>query len=115
MKEKDLIDIASRHYPDGLVAGAYEADRLRVGDSLAEFVVSELSGICDDDDFPTDDEQLEVVERRMRMAAHELFDVAEGLAEARRKLAAKTGKTTARPRGRGRRVNFKKPRSKLVK
>ena len=90
MKQKELIDIANRHYPDELVGEAYEMGDEYRGELLAQFIVAEMEGICDG--YPCDDERLEAAEFRMQNASDELSAVADGFAKARRSLVANSPK-----------------------
>jgi hypothetical protein len=72
MELKEIIEIASSVYPEGLVIQAYEANG-NVGDGLAEFIVRELKDTYDSQ--ASDMEQLEEAERVMKNAQKELENV----------------------------------------
>ncbi len=86
MTDKDLIEIADRHYPDGLVARAYEQGDQFSEDRLASFIAEELRHICDS--YPTTAEQFETAEERMRTAIDELGEVADAFMRAREQATA---------------------------
>ena len=83
MTDNDIFAIADEHYPDGLIRH-YAHNKNPGGDSLAQYVVNDLRGICDG--YPTDEEQLDAAIMRMEIAAREILAVADGFHEALRQL-----------------------------
>lgn len=86
MTDKDLIEIADRHYPDGLVAQAFEQGDQYTGEFLARFIAEELRYLGES--YPTTAEQLETAEERMRTAIDELGEVADAFMRAREQATA---------------------------
>ncbi len=72
----ELIQIADETYPDGLVARAHKGED--VGDTLALFIVRELSDVHDPDS--SDAEQTAVACRALEAAINELQAVCNALA-----------------------------------
>ena len=77
MELKELIDIASVRYPDDLIAECYTDPDGPHGDTLAEFIVSELTDTFDPELSRT--EQLREAWRVMRNAQRELETLADAL------------------------------------
>jgi hypothetical protein len=84
MTYEDLIRIADRHYPDGLVMEAYETGG-PVGDTIALYIVNDLAGCVETN--PND--PLDIAVSRINTSIHELMEVANGLeAERQQRLEA---------------------------
>ena len=73
MKLKKLIEAASSGYPDGLIEQYYNEPETSHGDSLAKFIMVELSETFDED--ATDEEQVLAAVHQMRRARAELDSV----------------------------------------
>ncbi len=80
MRLIDLLDLADEGYPDGFLSHFYDERGDRVGgsgDTLARFVVAELSETFDPD--APDAEQLDSARAHIRRAIDALDSVAERL------------------------------------
>lgn len=79
MKLESLIEAASAGYPDGLVQQYYDEPGENHGDSLAKFIMIELSETFDED--AGDEDQLLTAIRQLRRARNELETVIAALRE----------------------------------
>lgn len=79
MKLESLIEAASAGYPDGLVQQYFEKPEENHGDSLAKFIMTELSETFDED--AGDEDQLLTAIRQLRRARNELETVIAALCE----------------------------------
>ena len=77
MKLSEIIAIADRTYPDGLVQMYFEDPEGQHGDTLAEFIVRELQDVYDAE--ASDEDQLSEAARVMRRARDELESVGAAL------------------------------------
>lgn len=80
MTVDEILEIADQVYPDGII-GLYAADPDgEHGDTLAQFIVREISQTYDES--MTDEEQLYEAERVMHTAADEVSAVQQALLDA---------------------------------
>ncbi len=77
MKLSEIIAIADRAYPDGLVQAHFEDPDGQHGDTLAEFIALELQDVYDAD--AGDEDQWSEAARVMRRARDELDNVLAAL------------------------------------
>ncbi len=79
MRLSEIIAIADRVYPDGLVQAYFEAPEGQHGDTLAKFIAVELREVYDAE--AGSEEQLSEAVRAMRRAKDELENVLAALEE----------------------------------
>ncbi len=77
MTLQELISVASSGYPDGLIEQYFEEPKGNHGDSLAKFIMLELSETFDAE--ATDEEQVLAAIHQMRRARDELDSVISAL------------------------------------
>lgn len=77
MKLSEIIAVADRAYPDGLVQAHYENPDGQHGDTLAEFIALELRDTYDAD--ASDEDQWSEAARVVRRARDELDKVLSAL------------------------------------
>jgi len=77
MKLSEIIAIADRAYPDGLVQAHFEDPDGQHGDTLAEFIALELQDVYDAD--AGDEDQWSEAARVIRRARDELDSVLSAL------------------------------------
>jgi len=82
MTLNELIALADKAYPDSMIERYWDAKKQRVrrnnfGDTLAQFIVGELSDTFDDDN--SDEEQLKEAIRVMESAQREIGGVISAL------------------------------------
>ena len=77
MKLSEIIAIADREYPDGLVQAHFEDPDGQHGDTLAEFIALELQDVYDAD--AGDEDQWSEAARAIRRARDELDSVLSAL------------------------------------
>jgi len=77
MKLSEIIAIADRAYPDGLVQAHFEGPDGQHGDTLAEFIALELRDVYDAD--AGDEDQWSEATRVIRRARDELDSVLSAL------------------------------------
>lgn len=75
MTLKEIINVADRVYPDGLVGDCHREPEEDHGDTLAKFIAVELKETYDEK--ATDIEQLVEALRAMKTAARELQSVVD--------------------------------------
>jgi len=73
LKLESLIEAASAGYPDGLVQQYYDEPEENHGDSLAKFIMIELSETFDEE--APDDDQVETAIHQLTRARNELETV----------------------------------------
>ncbi len=91
VSREELIDWASRHYPEDAVARSYTPETGKsnddVGDGLAVFIVNEILSLYEWEGDDTDDEeQMEGVINALDTATRELADVANGVRDLLRQV-----------------------------
>ena len=77
MKQSEIIAVADREYPDGLVQAYFDHPDRNHGDTLAEFIVRELRDVYDAD--AGDKDQWSEAARVIRRARDELDQVLAAL------------------------------------
>lgn len=83
MKIEELIAIADKAYPDGLIMACFKNPKKSLGDGLAKFIALELSDTFDPD--ASDEEQLEEAYLAMNKALFEVNSVLSAFQDAIRK------------------------------
>lgn len=77
MKLDEIIQIADKAYPDGLVGCYFREPAEDHGDTLAQFIAAEIQDTFNPKD--SDCEQLEEAMRVLRKATNEIADVMDAL------------------------------------